>query len=310
MASACKTLGGTLQTITVKGSPYPVYACTKPALSTTTGRVFIGCNEGGTGNQNCYRYLDKSVSCFYEPGLSCSSFKGSTSVTAVSTVVVVNPTPTPTPTPTAACGQACGSNGSVCTGSNIACIDNVCRSTSCAVSEQDAQCVCQPPPPVAPICLAIYASKTDIKLNDEVSFTCGQVNNVERYEFRYAFTQQKVGVSDAVVTYLNPVSATSNVSQPFKVDKIGRYIGQCRACAANDLCQEWEPINGQIAGPTLAPAAAAAETSATTTTTATESAATTTTEETTTSTESATTTDNSNSDNQSTGSGTVSEGNQ
>ncbi len=226
-------------------------------------RRFIGCGtQPGKpeGQANCYNICQSGVVrnnvCIYEPGLSCGAKAGvapqPTPVPQTQTVVQTPaPTPTPTPRPKATCGQNCNQN-TPCQNS-LACVSGVCRSTACSVSEQNAQCVCQPPPPVAPVCVAIYASKTDIKLGDEVTFTCGRVPNTERYEFRYGFTTLKSAFNEATLTELPPATATSNISQTIKVDKIGRFLIQCRPCGANNLCQAWEPLGGQIGGPTLAP---------------------------------------------------------
>lgn len=236
-------------------------------------KTFDGC--GGPGSRyNCYKICSNGTltrQCWNEPGLSCGAFQNLTPTQAAIAAVVqartiVNPTPpppTPTPTPTATCGESCG-NGVVCTGSNMACVAGTCRSTLCAPADQNNQCVCNPPPPVAPMCIDIWASKTAPALNDQVTFTCAQVNNTERYEFRYAFTTNKTSLTGAQVYPLAPASTTSNVSQPITIDKVGRYIVQCRPCGPNNLCQEWEPLDGQIGPPELAPenAAAAAASSA------------------------------------------------
>lgn len=164
------------------------------------------------------------------------------------------PQPTPTPPPPAVCGQTCNDQ-IACSGTNIACVNGTCRSTLCAPEEQTNECACRPPQ--GPMCVNIYASKTAPRLNDQVVFTCAQVPNAVRYEFRTAYLDTRTGTDGALITSLAPASATSNVSQPFTINRVGRYIAQCRPCAANDLCLDWEPLTSQIGGPELAPADAA-----------------------------------------------------
>lgn len=240
---------------------------------------FIGCGTGAQSKYNCYRSCVNGVeskTCLNEPGLSCGAHEtnkiaqsvatletrlGATTPTTVTSPPPTNaPTPEPTPTPVAVCGQPCGSaaNGAICTGQNQACVSGTCRSTLCAVSEQDNQCVCKPPSPPPMACIDIFASKTDIKLNDQVTFTCAEVPNAVRYEFRYAYVKAKTGIAGAIMSPLSPATATSRTSAPVTIDKVGRYVAQCRPCAANDLCTEWEPLDGQIGGPKLEPATTAA----------------------------------------------------
>lgn len=265
-------------------------------------KLFKGCGTGSQSRYNCYNTCTNGKAgstCINEPGLSCGAHQVLTPTqqavaSIIQTRTVVEPTPpppTPTPIPKATCGESCGS-GVVCSGSNMACVSGTCRSTLCAPSEQNNQCICQPPPPVAPMCIDIWASKTAPVLNDQVTFTCAQVDNTERYEFRVAFTQNKTSLEGAQVVSLAPASSTSNVSQPITIDKVGRYVAQCRPCAANDLCQEWEPLDGQIGPPELAPADAAivaAQSAAGTSTTTTEETTETATESGQTATESGTT---------------------
>lgn len=242
-------------------------------------RLFTGCGTGAQSKYNCYKTCKDgktSSYCISEPGLSCGAWEATTKEVAVvqdvflrftsseTKVTSPEPTPQPTPTPQAVCNQACGTNGAYCVGSNLACIDGVCRSTVCSVSEQNDQCVCPTPKP-APICVDIYASKTDIKLNDQVTFTCADVPNAERYEFRYTYLTKNQGTAGAIMQTLAPSSTTSRTTVPLTIDKIGRYIVQCRPCGANNVCQDWEPIDGENRPPRLEPATeSTAQTSSTT----------------------------------------------
>ncbi len=155
-------------------------------------------------------------------------------------------------TPTAGCNQACGAgaNDAICVGGSLSCLDGVCRSTQCPVSEQNEQCVCEQPP--APMCIDIFASNADPQLGDSVNFTCATVTNAVRYDFRYAFTQSSTN-DNLTWTSLAPVSSTSNQSQDLAITQVGRYVVQCRPCAANDLCQIWESTADPIGGPELPP---------------------------------------------------------
>lgn len=244
-------------------------AKTGACLPGTNFRRFKGCGTGSQSKYNCYSTCTNGVvgsTCVNEPGLSCGAHQADvvTSLeerftpTTPSTPIPSNP-PSPTPTPKATCGQPCGPNagGAYCTGSNMACVSGTCRSNVCAVSEQNSQCVCATPPPNPPICVDIYASKTNIALNDQVSFTCAQVTNAVSYQFRWGYTNKKEGTEGITMQELAPTSATSRTSVPITVDKVGRYIAQCRPCGANNLCSQWEPIDGENSAPELEPAAAA-----------------------------------------------------
>jgi len=87
-------------------------------------------------------------------------------------------------------------------------------------------------------CLNIQPNFTDFKLGGSYAFTCTEVDNAQRYEFRALYTTQKTGLDAATVTDI-PVSNTGNISQSFDVNKIRRYVFQCRPCLANDVCTEW-----------------------------------------------------------------------
>ncbi|MCA9373407.1 hypothetical protein KC921_04935 [Candidatus Woesebacteria bacterium] len=78
------------------------------------------------------------------------------------------------------------------------------------------------PPPFGDMCLSISSSPAEPKYNDDVTFTCGLVQGVSKYEFRYTepgSTQTRA---------LNVKSV--NVSQPLTVNKSGSYTVQCRIC--------------------------------------------------------------------------------
>jgi hypothetical protein len=238
--------------------------------------IFVGCSNG----QNCFcSYLSSAstVACYPDAGVDSCGAAGSnppitTVVTPPSTPPTAAPTPTPTPTPTAVCGQSCGNsaNGAVCTGTDIACTDlssggtggvYKCVSTTCAPTDQDSQCKCIEKP-IAPMCLGLYASTNQIGIGTNITFTCQPVANAARYEFRYGYSTQKFGTTGMVVNSIASQTTTSNVSQPLTVSKIGRYVVQCRPCAVNDLCTEWESLSGgglQLVSqmPTPTPVAAA-----------------------------------------------------
>ncbi len=248
--------------------------------------TFVGCGTGTQALWNCYQSCNNgtpSRTCRNEPGLSCGAHESNVVSTAIakvetrftaglvtpppqtptqnvptpppSTAPAPSPSPVPTPTPAAVCGQPCGpsAGGAYCSGSNQACVSGTCRSTLCAPSEQNNQCVCASPPPNPPICVDIFASKTNIGIGDEVSFTCAQVANAERYEFRWGYTTKREGTEGLQMQDLAPSSVTSRTSAPITADKVGRYIAQCRPCAANGLCSEWEPLTNTNSEPELEP---------------------------------------------------------
>lgn len=224
---------------------------------------FIGC--GGSrpeisqypSSYNCY-LNGNTYTCKNEPGLSCGANTQTPTSTTTQTLeravtTVTTTTTTTTSTPTAVCGQPCGASagGATCTGTSMACVDGTCRSTLCSATEQDSQCICQETP-IAPMCIDIKSSKANPQIGDEVNFTCAPVENAERYEFRFArvhFNAENATAelfNTAIVTTIDPATPGSNTSKNIVVDKVGRYIAQCRPCAGNNLCQQWEPLSGQI----------------------------------------------------------------
>lgn len=78
------------------------------------------------------------------------------------------------------------------------------------------------PPPFGDMCLSISSSPAEPKYNDAVTFTCGLVQGVTKYEFRYT----EPGSTQTRALNIKSV----NVSQPLTVNKSGSYTVQCRIC--------------------------------------------------------------------------------
>ena len=98
------------------------------------------------------------------------------------------------------------------------------------------------PPPFGGMCLSISSTPATPIYNDSVTFTCGLVQGVTKYEFRYF----EPGASAPTKLDAN----ASNVSKAIKVSKAGTYTAQCRICplatASNLYCNDpnwgWDPI--------------------------------------------------------------------
>ena len=98
------------------------------------------------------------------------------------------------------------------------------------------------PRPFGGMCVAIYMDPVQPKFGDQVTFTCGLVTGVTRYEFRY----YQPGSS----TPRSLATASSNVSQPLTVNLVGDYAAQCRICPeptalytyCNDPNWGWDPL--------------------------------------------------------------------
>ncbi len=99
------------------------------------------------------------------------------------------------------------------------------------------------PAPFGGMCLSISSIPAVPKYNDSVSFACGLVVGVNRYEFRYFEPGS-----------LNPISlaaSSRNISQTIKVNKVGTYTAQCRICpeptSQYTYCKDpnwgWDPIS-------------------------------------------------------------------
>jgi len=71
-------------------------------------------------------------------------------------------------------------------------------------------------------------------LDDEVTFTCGEVSGVDHYVFRIMYP-------DGMISSLN---ATGRVSEPVTVNQTGQYSAQCQICTGADAstCHAWETL--------------------------------------------------------------------
>lgn len=93
-------------------------------------------------------------------------------------------------------------------------------------------------PPATPetppfVCVSLSKDIDSPKFGQSVRFTCGTVSTATRYEFQY-----KVGNE---VGTINPVTAGSNVTEPFAITKTGNYQAQCRPCT-NAECAAWTEV--------------------------------------------------------------------
>lgn len=99
------------------------------------------------------------------------------------------------------------------------------------------------PAPFGGMCISISSIPAAPKYNDSVSFACGLVTGVSRYEFRY----KEPGSSE----FTTLLASSRNVSQAIKVNKVGTYIAQCRICpeptSQYSYCKDpnwgWDPIS-------------------------------------------------------------------
>lgn len=98
--------------------------------------------------------------------------------------------------------------------------------------------------PKPPRCEGLTSDNEFPKLGDQVTFTCEKVKDAKRYDFRIAYFDTKETGKPEDFIKLDPEDKRSNVSKTYTVDKIGRYIAQCRPCVGNDLCADWEPVKG------------------------------------------------------------------
>lgn len=128
------------------------------------------------------------------------------------------------------CSQACGDGTS--------CVNGMCQNPNCAPGEQDSQCNCQ----AAAQCVGISQSPEPSKVGSTTTYTCTEVSNAERYEFRVGYTSSKTTWAGATYTAIEPKTADSNESKLFTFTQPGRYMGQCRVCFANDRCSDWESL--------------------------------------------------------------------
>lgn len=103
-----------------------------------------------------------------------------------------------------------------------------------------------PTTPPGPVCLNIAMSSRNPVKGNPVTFTCGQVANINHYEFRVKLpdgTIQNVPVDQPKFILLNGDNAgVPNISMPFSILQTGQYKAQCRICTGVNAstCQEYE----------------------------------------------------------------------
>lgn len=166
----------------------------------------------------------------------------------------VPPTAPPTAPPqTVSCRQTCDPLNNINCATGFVCAwsateqRSLClrQNAGCSYGQQDAQCNCPvaaTEPPKAPACTSLSSSNRTPKVGDSVTFTCATVSNAVRYEFQSAYSNPKTSSNADVLDFktLASATATSNQSVALTVDRPGRYVVQCRPCAANNLCGNWE----------------------------------------------------------------------
>jgi hypothetical protein len=96
-------------------------------------------------------------------------------------------------------------------------------STGSVISTLQCDGITPTPTPFAPVCLNITPSKTSPQLNDQVTFTCGQITGATSYQFRY-----RINTGNPIS--LATSSLGSNVSTPLIISQAGDYQVQCQAC--------------------------------------------------------------------------------
>lgn len=150
------------------------------------------------------------------------------------------------------CGGICSSgtpcqNGLVCTGTDSGGGIRVCsrpenasKCTAAGITEKQTAC-CSMPETAGPMCLNITAQKstgealaanTELKVGDQIKFTCGSVTGITQYAFRIKY-------SDGSTT---PVGATGNTSSVFTISKALPFRAQCTICP-NGQCYPYDSGN-------------------------------------------------------------------
>lgn len=138
------------------------------------------------------------------------------------------------------CGQSCGPDTAICP------LDHTCQEGSCVLDTcldnpsqcQENQCSLKP---LVLQCVDIQSSSSDIKYGEEYSFSCNEVPDAAKYEFRALYTTSKDSLASAEVSTI--ATTQGNQSDSFSVEKVGRYVFQCRPCLQNDVCTQWGSAN-------------------------------------------------------------------
>lgn len=140
--------------------------------------------------------------------------------------------------PDVQCGDSCGPDTGVCPEDNT-CSNGTCVANTCLDNPNRCESDMCTINPLLMQCIDINPEFSSFKIGGNYEFTCTPVEQAKRYEFRALYTTSKEGRSDAEITSIEPTSSGSNRSEAFNVDKVGRYIFQCRPCLDNDVCTEW-----------------------------------------------------------------------
>jgi hypothetical protein len=91
-----------------------------------------------------------------------------------------------------------------------------------------------------PVCLNLSISKSNPKVGDSVTFTCGNVAGATKYEFRVKLPDGTIqALSTTASTTANPKPRTSTA---LTISSQGAYAAQCRICtgANGSTCQQYE----------------------------------------------------------------------
>lgn len=177
---------------------------------------FVGC----LADQNCFCQTltaSSTIQCYNDAGLDSCAAAGRTTTQTATTTTATTTTATPTPPP--------------------------------ASTPTPPPAATPTPPPITPQCEAINVSQAP-KYGDQVHFLCSGTPRelVNRYEFRYAWTPLKSDRQSPDQLQFKSLSAQQGKpahSQPITIDKVGRYIAQCRPCTAQ-TCGAWEPISASF----------------------------------------------------------------
>jgi len=179
---------------------------------------------------NC-RSIDETENTTYTftRGTSSGPWAYASNTAQCSTPVSPSPTATITPTPTTPTGPT---NSPTPTPT---------RGPSATPTPSGRPTATPTPPPFGGMCLSISMSPATPAYNDSVVFTCGLVQGVAKYEFRY--------FEPGVLTPTKLDASSGNVSKAIKVTKTGTYTAQCRICppvtSSNTYCNDpnwgWDP---------------------------------------------------------------------
>ncbi len=216
----CRIFQGTL--------PFSVtnteYGCGCVQFDPNISEISLNCKSEGSTEDTTYTFTRQTTTGPWSYASNTAQCSTPVSPSPTATITPTAPTNTPTPSVTLPPGVP------------------TATPTPTRPTSRNTPTPTPTPPPFGGMCLSIAANPATPAYNDSVTFTCGLVQGVSKYEFRY--------FEPGSLAPIKLDANTNNISKAIKVTKAGTYTAQCRICptetAAKEYCSNpnwgWDPI--------------------------------------------------------------------